>query len=173
MKSTLIIYSTTDGQTLEICQKIFSSLNVSESSKIIHILEAEKLDLNQFDKIIIGASIRYGKHKPELYEFIKKNVACLETKENAFFSVNVVARKPEKNTPETNPYMQKFLELSPWSPKKLAVFAGKIDYPKYKFIDKHMIRLIMWITKGPTNTKNTYEFTDWNKVDEFSKQLNT
>ena len=127
----------------------------------------------EFDKIIIGASIRYGKHKPELYEFIQKNVACLEAKENAFFSVNVVARKPEKNTPETNPYMQKFLELSPWSPKKLAVFAGKIDYPKYKFIDKHMIRLIMWITKGPTDVKNTYEFTDWNQVDEFSKQLNT
>ncbi|MDC3383967.1 menaquinone-dependent protoporphyrinogen IX dehydrogenase, partial [Gammaproteobacteria bacterium] len=115
----------------------------------------------------------YGKHKPELYEFIKKNITCLEAKENAFFSVNVVARKPEKNTPETNPYMQKFLELSPWSPKKLAVFAGKIDYPKYKFIDKHMIRLIMWITNGPTDVKNTYEFTDWNGVDEFSKQLNT
>ena len=173
MKSTLIIYSTTDGQTLEICKKIFSKLNVSESSNIIHISKAEGLDLNQFDKIIIGASIRYGKHKPELYEFIKKNVACLEAKENAFFSVNVVARKSEKNTPETNPYMQKFLELSPWSPKKLAVFAGKIDYPKYKFIDKHMIRLIMWITKGPTDVKNTYEFTDWNGVDEFSKQLNT
>ncbi|MDA7542108.1 menaquinone-dependent protoporphyrinogen IX dehydrogenase [Gammaproteobacteria bacterium] len=173
MKSTLIIYSTTDGQTLEICKNIFSKLNVSESSNIIHISKAEGLDLNQFDKIIIGASIRYGKHKPELYEFIKKNITCLEAKENAFFSVNVVARKPEKNTPETNPYMQKFLELSPWSPKKLAVFAGKIDYPKYKFIDKHMIRLIMWITNGPTDVKNTYEFTDWNGVDEFSKQLNT
>jgi menaquinone-dependent protoporphyrinogen oxidase len=173
MKSTLIIYSTTDGQTLEICNKIFSKLNVSESSQVMHISKAEGLDLNQFDKIIIGASIRYGKHKPELYEFIKKNVACLEAKENAFFSVNVVARKPEKNMPETNPYMQKFLELSPWIPKKLAVFAGKIDYPKYKFVDKHMIRLIMWITKGPTDIKNTYEFTDWNHVDEFSKQLNT
>ena len=173
MNSTLIIYSTTDGQTLEICNKIFSKLNVSESSEITHISKAEGLDLNQFDKIIIGASIRYGKHKPELYEFIKKNVACLEAKENAFFSVNVVARKPEKNMPETNPYMQKFLELSPWIPKKLAVFAGKIDYPKYKFIDKYMIRLIMWITKGPTDIKNTYEFTDWNQVDEFSKQLNT
>ena len=173
MKSTLLIYSTTDGQTLEICEKIFSKLDVSESSKIIHIAKAGELDLYQFDKIIIGASIRYGKHKPELYEFIQKNVACLEAKENAFFSVNVVARKPEKNTPETNPYMQKFLELSPWIPKKLAVFAGKIDYPKYKFVDKHMIRLIMWITKGPTDIKNTYEFTDWNHVDEFSKQLNT
>jgi menaquinone-dependent protoporphyrinogen oxidase len=36
-----------------------------------------------------------------------------------------------------------------------------------------MIRLIMWITKGPTDVRNTYEFTDWNQVDEFSKQLNT
>ena len=68
MKSTLLIYSTTDGQTLEICEKIFSKLDVSESSKIIHIAKAGELDLYQFDKIIIGASIRYGKHKPELYE---------------------------------------------------------------------------------------------------------
>ena len=36
-----------------------------------------------------------------------------------------------------------------------------------------MIRLIMWITKGPTNIKNTYEFTDWNKVDSFAKELIT
>lgn len=76
MKSTLIIYSTTDGQTLEICEKIFSKLDVSQSSKIMHISKAEGLDLSQFDKIIIGASIRYGKHKPELYEFIKKK-SCL------------------------------------------------------------------------------------------------
>ena len=91
--------------------------------------------------------------------------------DNAFFSVNVVARKPEKITPETNPYMQKFLLKTSWVPKKLAVFAGKIDYPKYNFVDKQMIRFIMWITKGPTNIKNTYEFTDWNKVDSFAKEL--
>ena len=56
-------------------------------------------------------------------------------------------------------------------PKNLAVFAGKIDYPKYNFIDKQMIRLIMWITKGPTNTSGTYEFTDWDKVDSFAKNV--
>ena len=83
-----------------------------------------------------------------------------------------MARKPEKNTPETNPYMQKFL-LKLMGSKKFAVFAGKIDYPKYNFIDKQMIRFIMWLTKGPTNIKNTYEFTDWNKVDSFAKELIT
>ena len=74
-------------------------------------------------------------------------------------------------TPETNPYMKKFLELSGWKPDKLGVFAGKIDYPKYGFFDKQIIRLIMLITKGPTDTSQTYEFTDWEKVREFSRQL--
>jgi menaquinone-dependent protoporphyrinogen oxidase len=94
-----------------------------------------------------------------------------KNKKNAFFSVNVVARKPEKNTPDTNPYMQKFLQLSNWAPKNLDVFAGKIDYPQYKFVDKQMIRFIMWMTKGPTDINETYEFTDWKKVESFAKKL--
>ena len=67
--------------------------------------------------------------------------------------------------------MKKFLLQTSWEPKNLAVFAGKIDYPKYNFIDKQMIRLIMWITRGPTNTNGTYEFTDWDKVDSFAKNV--
>ena len=164
----LIIYSTTDGQTISIAEKIGEVL---ENSKVISIADAETLNLNDFETIVIGASIRYGKHKPEVYKFIKDNLEVLDTKKNAFFSVNVVARKPEKNTPDTNPYMQKFLELSKWSPKNLSVFAGKIDYPQYKFVDKQMIRFIMWMTKGPTDINGTFEFTDWKKVESFAKEL--
>ena len=173
MKSTLIIYSTTDGQTKNICSRIGEFLSGDAPSKIIPLSEATKDDIKKYDQVIIGASIRYGKHKKELSEFIDINLDELTKKDNAFFSVNVVARKSEKNTPETNPYMQKFLLKTSWVPRKLAVFEGKIDYPKYNFIDKQMIRFIMWLTKGPTNIKNTYEFTDWNKVDSFAKELIT
>ena len=171
MKSTLIIYSSTDGQTKKICTRIQDYLGEKIVSKLVSVNEVTKDDLSKFNRIIVGASIRYGKHKKDLFEFINENLDQLTKKDNAFFSVNVVARKPEKNTPETNPYMQKFLLKSPWVPNKLAVFPGKIDYPRYNFVDKQMIRLIMWITKGPTNIKNTYEFTDWNKVDSFAKEL--
>jgi menaquinone-dependent protoporphyrinogen oxidase len=171
MKSTLIIYSSTDGQTKNICSRIGEFLSNDIPSKIIPLSEVTNDDIEKYDRVIIGASIRYGKHKKELFEFIDINLDELTKKDNAFFSVNVVARKPEKNTPETNPYMQKFLLKTPWVPQKLAVFAGKIDYPKYNFFDKQMIRFIMWITKGPTSIKNTYEFTDWNKVDSFAKEL--
>jgi len=129
------------------------------------------IDLNSFDKIIIGASIRYGKHSKHIYEFIKEHSRVLDSKPNAFFSVNVVARKPEKNKPETNPYLKKFLKQISWQPKKLAVFAGKIDYQKYKIWDRSMIRLIMWMTKGPTDPKTSIEFTNWSQVEEFGREI--
>ena len=164
----IIIYSSTDGQTILIAEKIAAIL---ENSKVISIQESENINLDDFKTIIIGASIRYGKHRPEVYKFIKNNFEILNNKKNAFFSVNVVARKPEKNTPDTNPYMQKFLKLSNWTPKNLCVFAGKIDYPQYKFVDKYMIRFIMWMTKGPTDLMGTFEFTDWEKVESFARKL--
>ena len=174
MKRILIAYSTTDGQTKLICEKIKSILDdtfIVDLQSIESIKENFELLNKSFEHVIVGASIRYGKHSYDVYDFIKNNIDFLESSSNAFFSVNVVARKPEKNTPETNPYIKKFLTLADWTPKKLAVFAGKVDYPKYRFFDKYMIRLIMWITNGPTDISKTYEFTDWNKVEEFAHEI--
>ena len=171
MSSFLIIYSSTDGHTKIICERIKNFLNNENLAKLFSIEDVKKVDLSRFEKIIIGASIRYGKHSKELYNFIKSNKNILNQKKSAFFSVNVVARKPEKNTAETNPYINKFLKISKWKPNKIGVFAGKVDYPNYNFFDKYIIKFIMFITNGPTDTSQSYEFTDWSKVDDFSKEL--
>ena len=171
MSRSLIIYSSTDGHTKKICNRILSFSNKENPPEIISLIEATKFDLSKFDKILIGASIRYGRHSKELYKFIELNKDILNQIESIFFSVNVVARKPEKNTSVTNPYINKFLKISKWKPKKIEVFAGKVDYPKYGLIDKYIIKLIMFITKGPTDTSKSYEFTDWGKVDDFAKKL--
>ena len=167
----LIIYSTTDGHTKMICERIKNFLTDGNLVELLSLEDAKKVDLSNFEKIIIGASIRYGKHSNELYRFINLNKNILDQKKGAFFSVNVVARKPEKNTAETNPYINKFLKISKWRPNKIKVFAGKVDYPNYNFFDKYIIKLIMFITNGPTDTSQSYEFTDWSKVDDFSKEL--
>lgn len=168
----LIIYSTTDGHTKVICDRIQKNLeNDSHQVRVVLIDEVESIDLSTFDKIVIGASIRYGHHSPRVIEFIKKNVQLLDSLPNAFFSVNVVARKAEKNRPDTNPYLIKFLKLIPWKPRELAVFAGKLNYPSYGYIDRQMIRFIMWMTKGPTHPDTVVEFTDWNQVDQFAKTI--
>ena len=169
MEKSLITYSTVDGQTKIISEKI-AQFATQSSVDVFPI--SDNIELGKYKTIIIGASIRYGKYRKEVYSFVEKNIEILNSKENAFFSLNVVARKPEKNTPETNPYLIKFLKKIKWKPKNLGVFAGKIEYPKYKFVDKYAIKFIMWITKGPTDTTKTYEFTDWKKVESFTKNLN-
>ena len=55
--------------------------------------------------------------------------------------------------------------------KKIGVFAGRVDYPNYGFFDKYAIKFIMFLTKGPTDTSKSYEFTDWDRVDQFAKEI--
>ena len=108
MSKIVIIYSTTDGHTREICHRLQNIVEKNNNAvTLIAIEDANDLELNSFDKIVIGASIRYGKHSKKTYEFITENEKILDQKPNAFFSVNVVARKPDKNRPETNPYLKK------------------------------------------------------------------
>ena len=171
MKKTAVIYSSTDGHTVKICEKIIEIIKHESIISLSSIEEADSLDLESFDFILVGASIRYGNHKANLFSFIKNNLESLNKKDTAFFNVNAVARKEDKNTPATNPYLIKFLKKVAWKPTLLEVFAGKISYPKYHFFDKHMIRFIMWMSKGPTDPSKVYEFTDWKKVESFGKKV--
>jgi menaquinone-dependent protoporphyrinogen oxidase len=172
MASILIVYSTTDGHTLRICQRLQRVIErQTHRVRLASVDDEPDVDLKLFDKIVIGASIRYGKHRPQVYDFIRRNAKVLDSKPSAFFSVNVVARKPEKARPETNPYIRQFQKKASWRPRELAVFAGKIDYPKYGFWDRQVIRLIMWMTKGPTHAKTVAEFTNWAEVDAFGQRV--
>ncbi len=172
MSKILIVYSSQDGQTLKICQTLQAEIETVLYQVTLTSLDAaDAIDFSLFDKIVIGASIHYGHHDAGVHALIKRHQTLLNSKPSAFFSVNIVARKPGKNTPETNPYLLKFLKKIAWKPKLLAVFAGKLDYPSYSAFDRWMIRFIMWLTKGPTHPDAVIEFTDWHQVQAFAQQI--
>ena len=166
-----IVYATVDGQTLKICTKIKEELVQLNNQVELYSVDDFNEEITNFDKFIIGSSIRYGVHHKKIIEFINTNKSKLDTTKTAFFSVNLVARKPEKNTPTTNPYVVKFFKTINWKPTLVEVFAGKLDYKKYPYFDRIMIQFIMWMTKGPTDKTVEIEYTNWNKVLEFGKTL--
>ncbi|MEZ9537132.1 protoporphyrinogen oxidase [Shewanella sp. 10N.286.52.C2] len=172
MSSILIIYSTVHGQTRKICDYMQQKLIAKGNTVTLAALQ-DKPDISAFDKVFIGASIRHGKHRPALYQFAADNKAVLDSKPNGFFSVSLVARKPGKNTPDTNMYMQAFLKQSDWQPKVLEVFGGNLDYQGYGPMDRNIIRFIMWMTKGPTDPNTQVEYTDWEKVDAYVDQIHS
>jgi len=167
-----LIYSTTDGQTLKICRHLQTSLEASGMRpELLPLAEAARCDLGGFDQLVIGASIRYGRHAPEVAQFIEARAALLAARPSAFFSVNLVARKAGKDEPQSNPYARRFLRTIPWQPRRAAVFAGRLDYPRYGFWDRLIIRCIMLLTGGPTDPTAVVEYTDWHKVEEFAAAL--
>ena len=168
MTRILIAYSTTDGHTREICNRLRAVIEQqAHQVTLVPVGEVADADLEHCDKIVVGASIRYGRHRPAVVEFIARNAEVLNRKASAFFSVNVVARKPAKSQPHTNPYVRKLLRKIAWRPREVGVFAGKIDYPRYSTLDRMIIRFIMLLTGGPTDPRAVVEFTDWKQVEAF------
>lgn len=164
MKKIGIIYSTVDGQTKKICEKLKRIIDEKKlKADLVSITDFNK-KITDYDTMIIGASVRYGKHNASIKKFMIDNKSDLQKVNTTFFSVNLVARKVDKNTPDTNPYLKKFLETIGWIPDTLDVFAGILDYSKYSFFDRIMIKLIMKLTNGPTKTESAIEYTNWDRV---------
>ena len=167
----LILYSTVDGHTKHICEYMSEKLSNKKEISIAPIEESSGYSLSNYNEIVLGASVRYGYHRKNVYEFINANKETLEKKKTAFFSLNLTARKPEKNTPETNPYIIKFLKKVQWEPTIKGVFAGRLDYPSLDCANKLAILFIMVITNGPKDISQVYELTDWKKVDELIESI--
>jgi len=171
MARTLLLYHSGYGHTRRIAERIRDRLSARGEEVVVSALGEQSSEPSDYDRIVLGASIRNGKHNPAVTDFIHRHQALLTERQAAFFSVNLVARKPGKDTPEGNPYVRKFLERITWKPALVGVFAGDLDYPKYGAFDRTMIRLIMWMTGGPTDPTTREVYTDWPAVDRFADAL--
>ncbi|NOH81461.1 menaquinone-dependent protoporphyrinogen IX dehydrogenase [Vibrio sp. RE86] len=172
MAKALLLYSTREGQTKKILQFIEKRLSDYECD-YIDLHSVESVDLNQYDKVLIGASIRYGHLNKKLYKFIERNLNALIESKAAFFCVNLTARKEDqgKDTPEGSAYIKTFLKKSPWQPELIGVFAGALYYPRYSWFDRTMIKFIMNMTGGETDTTKEIEYTNWEKVTLFADKF--
>ncbi|MFV0449869.1 MAG: menaquinone-dependent protoporphyrinogen IX dehydrogenase [Vibrio sp.] len=168
----LLLYSTREGQTKKIMHNIAQQLE-GYQCEFVDLHECEPMDLTQYDKVLIGASIRYGKLNTKLYQFIDTHQQQLKNTKAAFYCVNLTARKADqgKDTPEGSVYIKTFLKKSSWQPSLIGVFAGALYYPRYRPIDRMMIRFIMKLTGGETDTSKEIEYTDWEKVSLFAKKF--
>ncbi|MFD2179057.1 menaquinone-dependent protoporphyrinogen IX dehydrogenase [Veronia pacifica] len=173
MNKILLLHSSTDGQTIKILNRIKEQLSNDSDCELLDANMLPKIDFDQYSKVLIGASIRYGHLNKKLYQFIERYQSELKASRAGFFCVNLTARKEGKDTPETSKYVQTFLSKSPWQPEIMDVFAGALYYPRYRWFDRVMIQFIMRITGGETDTTKEIEYTNWQRVTDFTERFRT
>ncbi|WP_194437341.1 menaquinone-dependent protoporphyrinogen IX dehydrogenase [Vibrio fluminensis] len=172
MKKALFLYSSQEGQTIKILKHIEAQFGEYQC-ELVDLHQVDSVDFSLYERVLIGASIRYGKLNKKLYQFIEANLVQLQQHKVAFFCVNLTARKEDqgKDTPEGSVYIKTFLQRSPWQPELIGVFAGALYYPRYGWFDKMMIKLIMTLTGGETDTSKEVEYTNWEKVTLFAENF--
>lgn len=169
----LLVYTSREGHTRRIMERIAARLQTRGVTGELFNAEQQQTApaLTEFGCVVIAGPIHYGHYHPQLAKFVQQHLQALEQRPSIFVSINLTARKPNKNTAETSPYVSKFLTKVNWQPSEVEVFAGALKYDQLRPFDRFMIRFIMWMTKGPTDVNQHYDFTPWDEVDQFADKL--
>jgi menaquinone-dependent protoporphyrinogen oxidase len=174
-RGAALYYATRDGQSRRIAEHIFGRLAESETlstPKDLALTPPAAADLAAASVIVLVAAVRYGKHLPEADRFLAAYRSLASPPPPlALASVNLTARKPAKTTATGNAYLRKLIARHRLAPALAVAFAGRLDYRRYGWLDRQIIRFIMLLTRGPTDPETNVEYTSWPAVDEFAARI--
>ncbi len=168
----LIYYATRDGQAHRIAERIARRLTESGiPSRPQNLAETAPQPEEAAAPIVVVAAVRYGRHLPEAITFLARYAALGASAPLVLLSVNLTARKPGKSAPEGNAYLRAIIRRYRLHPVIASAIAGRLDYSRYRWLDRQMIRFIMTLTGGPTDPATRVEFTDWEQVDALAQRI--
>ena len=169
-----LFYATRDGQSRRIAERIAGRLDERGIPTLPQDLAAAlpaPQSLAEARLATIVMAVRYGRHLPEAEKFLAIYRALRAPPPLVLLSVNLTARKPGKDTAEGNAYLRKSIARHRLNPAIALAIAGRLDYSRYGWLDRHLIRFIMKLTGGPTDLKTCLEFTAWNVVDDVALRI--
>jgi menaquinone-dependent protoporphyrinogen oxidase len=174
MARIAVIYDSTEGQTAKISRRIAET--ATEQGYDPDVIDVRNpppgFGLEGYSAVILGASVHVGKHSRQVTAFVRANRSQLERMPSAFFSVSLsAAGRTDRQQRNARDLLDAFLRETAWRPQATATFAGALLYREYGFFKRLLLK---WIAKregGDTDTSKNYEYTDWNRVAEFTREF--
>lgn len=168
----LIVYGSTEGQTRKICEFLRDQAQKAGHSVTISDSTQDPPPPDNFDSVIIGASLHYEKYQDSVAQYVKNYHSALNQKPTAFISVSLTAANDEPESwNELKTITNNFLDFTHWTPRFTEQVAGALRYLEYNFLKKFIMRMIAKQKRQPTDTSKDYEYTDWQQVKLILKNL--
>lgn len=147
---TLILYHTVTGFTKKCTDYLHSNIDDSKVSEV----DSTDFSLDDYDKVLIGAPIYYGKINKKVVKFIKINEKQLLKKELGFYFSGMLED-------DFNKTLQTCLPAEIFYHAKVVHNGGAYDFDKLNFIQKLFVKRL---------TK-TYETTEDFREDQLKKLI--
>lgn len=169
-----LFYATRDGQSRLIAERIARGLADRGIPAPPVDLAGASLDCSALaaaQLVVLVAAVRYGRPLPEAEKFLASYRALRQPPELVLLSVNLTARKPGKNTTAGNVYLRKSIDRYRLAPVLALAIAGRLDYSRYGWLDRQIVRFIMKLTGGPTDSRTCIDYTPWDVVDDVALRI--
>jgi len=180
MAEVLVLFASREGQTEKIARRIAAVLEAKGHRVELRNSDSSRgeLDLVRYRAILVGSPVRVGRYLPSIVRFVRNQREALQRVPSAFFSVSLAVahhrnsdRRNEEGRAETMRVVEKFTRATGWSPLRIELIAGALQYSKYNFLIRFLMRRISAHAGGDTDMSRDYEYTDWAAVDRFASEF--
>jgi len=173
MPSVLVTYSSGAGQTARVAHRIGDALAERGFDVTTrHVWDTATLAVEDFDAVVVGASVRNRHHQPEVLTFVERHRDVLADRPTGFFQLSFAsAVESEWARAGAREWVDQLVEETGWQPDAVGLFGGAVTYSEYGPVTRRIFQALSAVTTGGTDTGRTYEYTDWDDVDAFAEEF--
>ena len=97
MSKILFLYSSTDGHTIKISKIAMQQFSLSNHKvDLMDCNQMPTINFSDYDKFLLGASIRYGNYNKNILKFINHNLAEIQKTQEWFLYCECCGQKTRK-----------------------------------------------------------------------------
>jgi len=174
VKSVLVVYGTTEGQTRKIAEFIADALKARGVEVELVDSDAERAALVQpvYAAAIVCGSLHQHKYQAPLVRFVKDNSSWLAGVPAAFIAVSLTAvLQDDQSREELREIAGAFFRETGWTPAITRHVAGALRYTQYDFLKRLVMKLLAKQHGGETDTSCDHEYTDWDDLTRFVEEF--
>ena len=154
---TLITYSTSHGCTERTAVELKKILG--GEVQLENLKNNSSLNLDDYDRVIIGGSIHAGQIQKRVKDFCAKNLDKLKTKELGLF---ICCMEEGENAQKQ--LLNAFPEVLHEVAKSTAVFGGAFDFGKLNFLERLVVKKVAKVRESTSKV-------DHQAIHTFSKRM--
>jgi menaquinone-dependent protoporphyrinogen oxidase len=171
MTKILVVFHTSEGQTARIAEHVAAVLRDLGDEVAVHDVAGAPAP-EHYDGVIVGDSIHAVRHSRALTRYVHDHVAVLNKLPAALFQVSLTSANPDdEHTADAQRLVQELLDRTDFDPDLVGLFAGALVYTQYGWFKRRVMRVIARREDGDTDTSRDHEYTDWQSVEQFARDV--
>ncbi len=154
---TLIVHDTEYGFSKKASEKIMD--NLGDEVTLVNLKKQPIPELNLFNRVIIGGSVRGGKLQKRVKDFCYRNIDELKRKELGLFICCIDEREAAESQ-----FMEAYPEELVFAAKSTAVFKGNLNFERMNFLERFIVKKVSYM-------KHSSQKIDFEAVKLFSRRM--